>query len=245
MEKECNGIRAGNVMKKMSTSFYRPLFKILRRLLRIIYPRYTTELLDHPGPAVYVVRHQNLFGPFIALLWFPKDLHAWILHVFLNQKECYKQYVNYTLTKRMGINRTLAKLIALPLSYFVAKLLNSGRGIPVYRGSKKIIHTFQQSLDVLLKGESIVIFPDIDYRNNSPVLKEMYDGFLYLEKYYFQATGNHLCFIPLYVSKKNRKLVADRHIYFRDGHTFSTERAVVYEKIRRHLNRLARQCGDI
>jgi hypothetical protein len=230
----------------MAEHFYGTLFTSLRKLVRLVYPRYTAQVLEHNGfPAVYVMHHQNLFGPFIALLWFPKDLHAWILHVFLNQRDCYKQLVDYTLTKRMGINKHLAKLLALPLSYFTAKLLNSGKGIPVYRGSRKIVHTFQQSLEVLKKGESIVIFPDIDYRDQSPVMKEMYDGFLYLEKYYYNSTGKHLCFIPLYVSRKKKKLLADQHIYFRDGEAFSSEQKVVYQKIRNKLNQLAQQCGDI
>lgn len=229
----------------MAERFYGKLFRALRRLVRLVYPRYTAIGEEKKkGPVVYVMHHQNLFGPFIALVWFPKDLHAWILHVFLDRKKCYNQLVNYTLTKRMGLNRSLAKLVALPLSYLTTKILNSGKGIPVFRGSRKIIQTFEISLEALKKGESIVIFPDIDYKDNSPVMKEMYDGFLYLEKYYYKATGKHLCFMPLYVSRKKRMLVVDRPITFRDGRDFQEELKVVYQKIRSRLNRLARQCGD-
>lgn len=229
----------------MAEQFYGRLFRAVRRLVRLVYPKYTAKVQENiEGPVVYVMHHQNLFGPFIALMWFPKHLHAWILHVFLDRKACYDQYVNYTLTRRLGFNRPLAKLVALPLSYLTAKLLNSGKGIPVYRGSRKVIHTFELSLDALKKGESIVIFPDIDYKDSSPLMKEMYAGFLYLEKYYHEATGKHLSFIPLYVSRKKRMLVADQQITFRDGKDFEEELKVVYQKIRSHLNRLARQCGD-
>lgn len=194
---------------------------------------------------MYISHHQNLFGPFILLLWFKECIHAWILHVFLDRKACYNQYVNYTFTERFGWNPTLAKTCAFLVASFVSKLLGSCKGIPVYRGSRQIVNTFKQSTAVLSKGESIAIFPDTDYRDSSSEMKEMYDGFLSIEKYYFKATGEHVCFVPLYVSKNKRTITADKQIYFRDGKLFKEEKQIVYEKIQEELNRLAIECGDI
>ncbi|TCS81261.1 glycerol acyltransferase [Tepidibacillus fermentans] len=219
---------------------------MIRAIIRKFYPTYSVQIPKNiNGPVVYVSHHQNLFGPFVTLLWFPKCLHAWILNVFLDQSSCFKQYVDYTFTKRYGLNRNLAKIFALPLSYFVSKLLNSGKGIPVYRGSRKILTTFNLSVDALSRGESIVIFPDIDYRDHSSNIKEMYDGFLYLEKYYYKATGKHVCFIPLYASKKKKMLIADKQIYFRDEVDFNVERKKVVQEIHANLNHLAKKSGDI
>jgi 1-acyl-sn-glycerol-3-phosphate acyltransferase len=230
----------------MNSNFYGLFFRMARSLVRKIYPKYRIEIPQNfDGPVVYISHHQNLFGPFITLLWFPKALHAWILHVFLDQRACYHQYVDYTFTKRFGWNRTLAKICAFLISIFIAKLLNSGKGIPVYRGSRKILQTFHLSMNVLANGESIVIFPDIDYSDSSANVKEMYDGFLYLEKYYYKKTGKHVCFIPLYVSKKRRLLIAEKEIYFRDDEDFNAERKIVLQKIRSNLNELAEKCGDI
>jgi 1-acyl-sn-glycerol-3-phosphate acyltransferase len=230
----------------MISKFYGPFFSILQNCIRKIYPKYTTLISNHiDGPVVFVSHHQNLFGPFIILLWFPKSLHAWMLHVFLDREACFKQYVDYTFTKRFGWNKGLAKICAYPISYFITTLLNSGKGIPVYRGSRKILETFHLSIDALNRRESIVLFPDIQYSNPSAATTEMYDGFLYLEKYYYKATGKHVLFVPLYASKRKHVIIADRQITFRDGKDFNTERKIVLREIHDHLNELAKKCGDI
>jgi 1-acyl-sn-glycerol-3-phosphate acyltransferase len=229
----------------MKANFYGPFFTILQSIVRKIYPTYTIKIPQHlNGPVVFVSHHQNLFGPFVILLWFPKSLHAWMLHVFLDQEACFKQYVDFTFTKRFGWNRLLAKVCAFPISFFIASLLNSGKGIPVYRGSRKILQTFQLSVDALRKGESIVIFPDTNYNDSSANTKEMYEGFLYLEKYYYQATGKHICFVPLYASKNQHLIIAEKEIYFQEGNDFNLERKTVAEKIHDSLNELAKKCGD-
>ncbi|MFB6467221.1 hypothetical protein ACE38V_10385 [Cytobacillus sp. Hz8] len=94
----------------MEKKFYGPLFVFLRALVQKVYPKYSVQIPEKiKGPVVYISQYQNLFGPFIILFWFPRCLHAWILHVFLEQKSCYKQYMNYTFTKRFGWNRILAE----------------------------------------------------------------------------------------------------------------------------------------
>lgn len=229
----------------MKADFYGRFFRLIRGFIRIVYPNYSAQMPKINGPVVYVSHHQNLFGPFVLLLWFPKCLHCWMLHVFLDQKACFHQYADFTFTKRFGWNKQLAKLCAFPISYFVSTLLNSGKGIPVYRGSRKILRTFQQTVADLSKGESVAIFPDIDYSDQSSAMKAMYDGFLYLEKYYYQATGQHVCFVPLYVSKKQHLIMAGEPISFRTGEMFNMERIKVREKILAGLHSLAHQCGDL
>lgn len=229
----------------MKANFYGPFFSIARGMVRKIYPTYTPKVPEHiHEPVVYVSHHQNLFGPFVILLWFPKSLHTWMLHVFLDQDACFKQYVDYTFTKRFGWHKLLAKICAFPLSYFITTLLNSGKGIPVYRGTRKIMRTFDLSAEALSRGESIVIFPDIDYSSSSAGINELYDGFLYLEKYYYKETGKHVCFVPLYASKKKRLIIAEKEIYFQDGKDFNSERKTVLKKIQHNLNELAKKCGD-
>jgi 1-acyl-sn-glycerol-3-phosphate acyltransferase len=230
----------------MKSNFYGPFFTIVQKIVRIIYPKYTTQVSDHiDGPVVFVSHHQNLFGPFVILLWFPKSLHAWMLHVFLDREACFKQYVDYTFTKRFGWNKTLAKIVVYPISYFITTLLNSGKGIPVYRGTRKILETFHQSIDALNRGESVVLFPDIDYSDSSANINEMYEGFLYLEKYYYKTTGKHVRFVPLYASKRKHVIIADEEITFSNEEDFNTERKIVLDKIQVKLNELAKKCGDI
>ncbi|WP_246277219.1 glycerol acyltransferase [Neobacillus endophyticus] len=173
------------------------------------------------------------------------SIHAWILHVFLDRKACYRQYVDYTFTKRYGWNKVLASICGFSISFFIAKLLNSGKGIPVYRGTRKILHTFDLSVQALSNGESIVIFPDIDYSDDSANVKNMYGGFLFLDKYYFKATGKHVSFVPLYVSKKKKLMIAEKIIFFKGHEEFNSERRIVHQEIITNLNELGKKCGDL
>lgn len=231
----------------MNKRFYGPLFTICRRIVQLFLPKYTVEKIGKPisEPVVYVSHHQNLFGPFMALLWYPEHIHCWMLHVFLEQKACYDHYANYTFTERFGWPKFLAKPFAFLISLFIPRLLQSGRGIPVYRGSRKIVETLRESVNTLENGENIIIFPDIEYSDSSAAMKNMYEGFLFLEKYYFKQTGNHLAFVPLYVSKRQRKFVVDEPIYFTGKTKFAVERKEILEKIQTRLNEIAMHCGDI
>jgi len=229
----------------MSKSFYGPFYRFVIKFLQIFNPKYRVKLPENlPDNVVFVSHHQNMFGPFTSILWFPYNLHTWILNVFLDQKRCYEQYVNYTFTKRYKMNIILAKILAFFLSYLMSALLNSGKPIPVYRSSKKVITTLKQSVDYLKKGESVIIFPDVDYSDNSGLIKEMYYGFLSLEKYYYKETNKHLCFVPLYVSKNKRLIIANRLFYFQDNIDFEIERKRVYQEIKDNLIELAKRCGD-
>lgn len=229
----------------MASNFYGFFFRMCRWMIRRIYPSYEINIQeDLKEPVVYIAHHQNLFGPFIILLWYPKNLRPWILHVFLNWKECYKQYVDYTFTKRFGYPKIIAQIIAFPISLVISQLMKSGKGIPVYRGSKKILTTFKHSVEALEKGEDIVIFPDVDYTDSSSKVKELYEGYLYIEKFYYKKTGKHVHFVPLYVSKKKRIIIADESITFSEHEDFSIGQKRIGTYIKQRLNELARHCED-
>ncbi|KGR89920.1 glycerol acyltransferase [Ureibacillus massiliensis 4400831 = CIP 108448 = CCUG 49529] len=229
----------------MKSKFYGPFVRMIKKTVRMVTPTYSIiDFKVFDDPVVYISHHQNMFGPFHALLWSPIHIHPWVLHVFSDRKECYKQYSEYTFSERAGMNKTIAKLIAYPLSFFITNLINSLRSISVNRGSRKIIQTFKESVTVLQKGEDIIIFPDIDYADASSKTKALYEGFLLIDKFYFKSTGKHIAFVPLYVSKNKKTLITSEPIYFQDGQDFDQQKSKVLEKIQASLNQMAKDCED-
>lgn len=229
----------------MAKNQYGLLFKFCRFLVRLVYPRFSIETKIPSQPVVYISHHQNLFAPFIMLLWYPNFVRTWILNVFFSQKECYNQYVNYTFTKRFNMPTLFAKIIAFPISIFISKLMHSAHGIPVYRGSRKIIESIKQSVEALKNGNSIAIYPSVDYSKAIQEDSELYDGFLFLEKYYVKETNEHVIFIPIHVSKKKRSIVHGQPIQFSGKLPFHKERVAIANKIKEEINALAKQCGDL
>ncbi len=224
----------------MSIKGYGPFFKSIRKIARLVLPRFHFEVVPpQKKPVIYVAHHQNMMGPISILAWAKNAVHTWVLSEFTDQKACYHHYVNFTFTQRYGWPQWLAKALAWPISYLVTWLTNSGKMIPVYRGSRKIVKTMQISHEVLLKGEDLIIFPDVDYASEAEETAEIYEGFLHLEKKYYRATGNHLTFIPVYSDRENRRIRLGEDICFTGKESFMIERTQVAQQIRDELNRLS------
>lgn len=167
-----------------------------------------------------------------------------MFHVFLERKACFEHYAQYTFSKRFGWNKILANIAGFIMSLFVPALLKSGRGLPVYRGSRKVMDTFQESVKALKNGENLLIFPDVEYSDKSGTVKQLHEGFLFIEKYYYKETGKHIHFVPLYVSRNQKRIVEGNPISFHGKAKFATERKQVLQNIQDSLNLLAKQCGD-
>lgn len=222
---------------------YGLFYKAVRGGLRLFMPSFSvwdqrSSIGKEKDAVVYVSHHQNLFGPITILLWVPEFLRTWMYSVFLEFDTCYRQYVDYTFTKRLGWPTFLAKAAAWPAAWFAVTLTNSGRGIPVYRKSRAVINTLKQTVDALVEGESVLIFPDVEYDDKSPEIKEIYDGFLYIEKYYFRKTGEHVSFVPVYADKKEKEIRIGMPILFGDEENFLAEKKAIAAKIQVELNQL-------
>ena len=99
-------------------------------------------------------------------------------------------------------------------------------------------------LPALLRGESIMLCPDVAYDSAAPATGEIYKGFLQLEKLYHAGTGAHLRFVPVYCGKTKR-IVTGEPVCFSDGAPFRTQREEVAGRIVDGLNALAAACGEL
>lgn len=224
----------------MKKQRYGLFFEFSRAIARVVLPRFKFDnILIKKEPTVYVSHHQNMVGPLSILVWLKYYLRTWVLSVFMSQEETYEHYVNYTFTKKKGWPKFLAKLVAWPASYIIPWLVKSARTIPVYRGSRKIIDTFKISVDALLNDEDILIFPDVDYSDDSTETSEIYEGFLHLEKYYYRKTKKHLTFIPIFSDSKKREVRSGKSIQFTGDKKFIEERREIANQLQEELNRLS------
>lgn len=217
---------------------------VLFRLTRFLYRSFTPTYVVHSSanltsPAVYIVKHQNTKGPIISIAWFNIPVRLWVLSVFCNQNTCFRQYYDYTFTKRFRIPKVLAAIITFPISFLVSGIMQGMQAIPVFRGSKDIITTFRESILALINEQSLLISPSIDYTDTSPIMGKMYKGFLDLEKYYLRKTGNHLAFIPLYINNSSHCIYVGNTICFSSEEHFKQEKENVYNRLEEEFLRMA------
>ena len=183
---------------------YGRFFTRLRFLSRIFFRDYQSPPPEAlPAPAVYICRHRNLRGPIDTLLWLSAPVRPWVFSVFCEREPCYHQYADFTLTRRYGWPRIFALPVARLLSFMVPGLCGSMGAIPVYRSSAKIVATFRMTVDALMAGSRIIIYPDVDYADPSGQMGALYEGYLFLGALYHRATGRNLAFIPLRSEKRS------------------------------------------
>ena len=87
--------------------------------------------------------------------------------------------------------------------------------------------------DHLEKGESVIVYPDIDYTAGYEKESEIYEGFLLLGQLYKRSTGKSLRFVPLYIDDAEKSIKEFGHITIDD---FRKERTEAYDYIKAAIN---------
>lgn len=225
-----------------ASSFQGMFFKFIRAIVRVFGPKVSAPPREaFLEPAVFVCHHMNMRGPIATMAWTPTPIHPWALAAFFNSGTLTKHFGGYTFSQRFGWPKPLAYTLAWLISFPVSLLMRSMYAVPVYRKSLQSIKTMRVSTDILLRDESIIIYPDVNYDSDDALLGDMYRGFLLLERAYWDKTGKHLPFIPLYYDIKVQTLKVGEPVLFPDG-DMRDHMDAVYVKIRDAVNALAEGC---
>lgn len=212
------------------------LFYGSRFFVRLGIGRWRAEVPRPQGPAVYVCSHSNMKGPLATLCWLPFPVRPWVLHLFLERDACRAQYRDYTFSKRFGMSGPAAALAAWAVSGYVSALMKSMDAIPVYRGTARIGATFKETVAALQAGDSVLVFPDVDYTDSSDGIGEVYDGFFLVERFWRRASAETLRFVPLRLDAAARRITAGEPVSFDRCVPWKTEVVRVREALRREIN---------
>lgn len=213
------------------------LYTFSRFFVRLGIGRWEVCVKPPEGPAVYVCSHGNLRGPLAALCWLPFPVMPWVLHVFTDRESCRAQYRDYTFSKRFGMPGPAASAAAWAVSGYVSALMRSLGAIPVYRGMAQIRETFRETIAALQAGDSVLIFPDVDYTNASGDVGEVYEGFLLLERFWRRESEAALQFVPLHLDLNGKRITAGNPVTFDRSRQWKPEMQRVKEALRAEMNR--------
>lgn len=217
------------------------MFVFLRSFLRLFMRSYRidkTTLPDLDQPIVFVSHHENLKGPIRILIWTPIFMRTWVLSTLTNKEEAYKHFRDFTFSVRFGFPKTIANLLAKPVSRVTAYILNQIRVIPVFRKSRKIVETLSESVETIAEKVPVLIFPDVDYSSDAKKMGDIYEGFLMIEKMYYRKFKEHVNFIPMYANRRKFKIQFGTPVQFNDSENFNAQRSLVAEELHSQLNKL-------
>ncbi len=217
-------------------SIYPAWFHAARAIVKPFWKKLSVKGEENlQEPCVLVTRHLNNYGPFAVYLFAPFEFHMWSFYVFFDPDDYYKHCSEFTFSKRAGMPKWLACALAGLLSHPAAWFYRSLRMIPVYRGTREIFKTLDLSLEVLEKGENILIMTDVNYAGEGSEMGEMYTGFLHLGKQYYQRTGKNLRFAAMSINRENRYLRVSAPIEFDGAAPYRQERDRVGALLKQEL----------
>lgn len=190
-------------------------------IYRKLFNRFKTIGTPADSPAIYLCRHMDMSGVIHSLVSLPVVVRPWTLYLFTEYQLAKKQFKEYTFSVRMKKSKLTTAIISPLSAWWLTTMIHSCEGIPVYRGeaAAKAYLTMKRSLDALLNGDNILIFPDVAYDDtgNETANREMYEGFVFLEKLYHKKTGRHIPFVPLCLDLKGKKLKIKKPVQFENG----------------------------
>lgn len=177
-------------------------------------------------PAVFIANHSGSLGPESILSSMPFHLHTWILQqtVDIHQSPEYlrKDFVEKELKLRPPFSSILSFLMAL-VAVPVLKALNT---IPVYKNSRMLKDkTFRISLDILMKKEYILIFPEDPKPVPHMPINPFQTGFTRLGELYYRNTGKILHFYPVTFHSGQKRIVIGKPVRYDPENSFKFERA--------------------
>ncbi len=191
--------------RENKSKFHGNLIKVIKPLYKTFSKKYKCEIIEREEPCIYVCRHLNMHGPLTTLKSLKFDVHPLILSVFFDKKSSEEHFRSYTFCKN-GKKRDKFSVKIKFFSFIVPKIVNSIQGVPVHRNANPI-KTLKSSITYLKKGESLIVYPDINYKSGYDEISDIYDGFLILSKIYKRQTGKDLKFVPLFIDENQRKIV--------------------------------------
>lgn len=215
------------------------LYKILLPMLKAVYPKMQvegSELL--PDESVIIVgNHCQTNGPISCELYFPEKRYTWAAAQMLRLKEVpgyafqdfWSQKPKYT----HWMYKIISYLIA-PVSVFV---FNNANTIPVYRDNR-IITTFKETVNQLSEGSNIVIFPEHDQKHNH-IIYDFQDKFIDVARLYYRRTGKEVCFVPMYITPKLKKICLGVPTRFNSSAPIDQERARICSYLMEQVTELA------
>lgn len=218
------------------------LYRIIKRLVRLVYPKTAVagaENLPPDEPVIVVGNHCQVHGPIVCELYFPMPRYTWCIGEMMHLKEvpayAYRDFWSEKPKAVRWLYRLASYLIA-PLSVLV---FNNANCIGVYHDTR-VMGTFRESVQRMQEGNSIVIFPE----HNAPynhILCDFQDRFIDLAKLYYRKTKREAAFVPMYVAPELKTVYLGRPIRFRADAPLAEERERICAYLKEEITAIA--CG--
>ncbi len=191
----------------------RRFYKIFRYILFRIRVRGAGNL-SRRGPQILVSNHAGAFGPISVITSFATKLYPWVDHETVERKTAGRKVQEDFLEAELHFKPPFSSYFGRVIGRVCAALMRDINAIPVYGKSRRIRATVDMSLDLLEKGENILVFPEDAKKPKNEAFCDFSTGFMNLARLYFEKTRKAISFIPVAVNRKVKGILVGKPIRF-------------------------------
>ena len=189
-------------------------YRVIRFLVWVFYPRITVEGLENlPDESCIIVgNHTQMNGPICGELYFPGKRKIWCAHEMMYLKEVPAYAFQDFWSGKPKYIRWFYKVLSYIIAPICCCVFNNANTIPVFRDTR-LLSTFKQTVAALDDGHNVIIFPEC-YEPHNHIVYQFQDRFIDVAKLYYKRTGKAVCFVPVYIAPKLKKMYLGKPIRF-------------------------------
>ena len=218
----------------------KPIYKFLAAILKAVYPKITAVGTENipDEPVIIVGNHCQIHGPIACEFYSPVKRRTWVAGATTSLKDAPSYAYEDFWSQKPTWQLPFFKMVSYIVSPLLVLINSNAQTIPVYR-DKRILSTFKRTVSCLENGESIVIFPEHDVKCNN-VIYDFQDRFIDVARLYYKKTGKKLCFVPLYIAPKMKKMYYGKGVYFNPEAVTEDERRRICDYLMNEITAIAR-----
>lgn len=215
------------------------VYRFLLWILRVVYPRMEIIGSEHlpDEPVVIVANHTQMNGPIACELNFPEKRYTWCAAQMMTLKEVPSYAYQDFWSQKPKAVRWFFRIAAYAIAPLAVLLFNNANTIPVYRDAR-ILTTLRTTLNRLLEGANVVIFPEHDEKYNN-IIYEFQEGFVDVARLYHKKTGKELKFVPMYIAPNLKQMHIGKPISFCPDAPIEEERKRICNYLMQEITQIA------
>jgi len=174
------------------------------------------ENIRDSGPAIFVGNHLASEGPIAVILSLPVRFYTWTIAEMMDFERASQYLYDDFVHPVWHLDGRFGEVVSYLVSRFTVVLLTSLGSISVDRNRGGFSEPFRRSLDLLVQGKNLLIFPEDPKTMLDPEtqMRPFMVGFTWLCHLYFKEIGQNLPVYPTAAFPKERMISIGKPLYF-------------------------------
>jgi hypothetical protein len=188
------------------------------------------EVLDRENfptelPVVFVANHAKSLGPIAAVASLPVRVYPWVISDMVEWDKAAEYLRKDFVEPQLHILHPWSMTISRLIAQASVRLLRAVECIPVWHGDG-LLKTYRISLDALLLGRSILVFPENPAleMNQLFLMTPFEKSFARLGELYFEKTNRILPFVPLAIHPQDHRVKVGKAVIYNPNNDPALER---------------------